>query len=148
MTAADLPDVILTTLAPEDRYAYLVGLVRVETAILIGRTDPGVVLAGTAFADLGLTSVQAAVLPRRLARLTGIPLPAGLVADHPTPAAAAALIHDELFGDPLPDLLATIDALRSTAGRLGAGGRGRLVARLHDLLTDLDDTRHGPREAT
>lgn len=79
---------------PGERRAALVDLVCAETTAIRGTaTDPG-----TAFADLGLTSMDAMSLWHRLSLRTGLRLPATLVWDHPTPAAVAAHLDTRLQG--------------------------------------------------
>ncbi|MEV8428836.1 type I polyketide synthase [Streptomyces chartreusis] len=79
---------------PGERRAALTDLVRTETAAIRGTSaDPG-----TAFADLGLTSMDAMTLWHRLSLRTGLRLPATLVWDHPNPAAVAAYLDTRLHG--------------------------------------------------
>ncbi|MFF7981112.1 SDR family NAD(P)-dependent oxidoreductase [Streptomyces sp. NPDC007901] len=79
---------------PGERRAALTDLVCTETAAIRGTAaDPG-----TAFADLGLTSMDAMTLWHRLGTRTGLRLPATLVWDHPTPAAVAAHLDHRLHG--------------------------------------------------
>ncbi|SDP31777.1 Acyl transferase domain-containing protein [Streptomyces sp. cf386] len=79
---------------PGERRAALTDLVCEETATIRGTAaDPG-----TAFADLGLTSMDAMSLWHRLSLRTGLRLPATLVWDHPTPAAVAAHLDARLHG--------------------------------------------------
>ena len=136
------PDPILRSLAPEDRRAYLVGLVRAETAILLGGLGPEDVPAGVTFDDLGLTRPEAIELRDQLAVVCGIELPPYLVRDHPRPDAVAALIYGELFGDRLDRLLVTIESLERAAARLSADERATVATRLRGFLTRL---RAGPR---
>nr|WP_252981115.1 type I polyketide synthase [Streptomyces chartreusis] len=79
---------------PGERRAALTDLVCTETAAIRGSSaDPG-----TAFADLGLTSMDAMTLWHRLSLRTGLQLPATLVWDHPDPAAVAAYLDTRLHG--------------------------------------------------
>ncbi|MGW4869613.1 type I polyketide synthase [Streptomyces chartreusis] len=79
---------------PGERRAALTDLVCTETAAIRGSSaDPG-----TAFADLGLTSMDAMTLWHRLSLRTGLRLPATLVWDHPDPAAVAAHLDTRLHG--------------------------------------------------
>ncbi|MGW4173481.1 SDR family NAD(P)-dependent oxidoreductase [Streptomyces chartreusis] len=79
---------------PGERRAALTDLVCAETAAIRGTSaDPG-----TAFADLGLTSMDAMTLWHRLSLRTGLQLPATLVWDHPDPAAVAAHLDTRLHG--------------------------------------------------
>ncbi|MFE4994921.1 SDR family NAD(P)-dependent oxidoreductase [Streptomyces mirabilis] len=54
------------------------------------------------FTAQGLTSLGGVLLRDRLGTATGLDLPATLVFDHPTPAAAAVLVRDALLGDRRP----------------------------------------------
>ncbi|MER6377070.1 beta-ketoacyl synthase N-terminal-like domain-containing protein [Streptomyces mirabilis] len=54
------------------------------------------------FTAQGLTSLGGVLLRDRLGTATGLDLPATLVFDHPTPAAAAVLVRDALHGDRRP----------------------------------------------
>ncbi|MFF7468838.1 SDR family NAD(P)-dependent oxidoreductase [Streptomyces sp. NPDC008092] len=79
---------------PGERRAALTDLVCAETAAIRGgAADPG-----TAFADLGLASMDAMTLWHRLTVHTGLRLPATLVWDHPNPAAVAAHLDALLHG--------------------------------------------------
>jgi hypothetical protein len=136
------PDPILRSLAPEDRRAYLVGLVRAETAILLGVFEPEAVPAGATFDDLGLTRAEASELRDRLAVVCGTDLPRDLVRDHSRPDAVAALIYGELFGEPVDRLLVMIDSLERTAARLGADERATVAARVRSLLARFGTDQH------
>ncbi|MER7188441.1 type I polyketide synthase, partial [Streptomyces hyaluromycini] len=108
----------LAARTPGERLAALTDLVCTETAAIRGTpADPG-----TAFADLGLTSMDAMTLWHRLGTRTGLRLPATLVWDHPSPAAIAAHLDALLHGTtgPVPAGVAGA-ALAGTAGLASAG---------------------------
>ncbi|MFC9953922.1 type I polyketide synthase, partial [Streptomyces prasinus] len=65
----------------------LVDLVRRETATVLGYPEP--VEAERPFKDLGVDSLTALQVRKRVADAVGLPLPATLVFDHPTPTAVA-----------------------------------------------------------
>ncbi|MBW8481276.1 AMP-binding protein, partial [Actinomadura parmotrematis] len=81
-----------------DRDRLLTGLVRAEVTGLLG--DRGDLPADTAFSDLGLTSATAVALRDRLTAATGLPLPATLAFDHPTPGAVARHLRSLLLAEP------------------------------------------------
>ncbi|MFC8516424.1 SDR family NAD(P)-dependent oxidoreductase [Streptomyces sp. NPDC057257] len=83
---------------PGERRAALTDLVCAEVSAIRGSAAD----AGTAFADLGLSSMDAMTLWHRLSLRTGLRLPATLVWDHPTPAAVAAHLDTRLHGTPAP----------------------------------------------
>ena len=86
----------LRNLSGEDLTTALEALVRDEVAAELGRTDPATVDVRSAFTDQGLDSVSSIQLRTRLVAATGIPMPATVVFDHPTPAALAAWLADRL----------------------------------------------------
>ncbi|MFJ9561415.1 SDR family NAD(P)-dependent oxidoreductase [Streptomyces fuscichromogenes] len=88
----------LAARTPGERRAALTDLVCAETAAIRG-TAAG---PDTAFADLGLTSMDAMTLWQRLGTRTGLRLPATLVWDHPSPAAVAAHLDALLHGSAGP----------------------------------------------
>ncbi|MER5942381.1 type I polyketide synthase [Streptomyces sp. NPDC001928] len=89
---------LLADRTPGERLAALTDLVCAEASAIRGSAaEPG-----TAFADLGLTSMDAMTLWHRLGLRTGLRLPATLVWDHPTPAAVATHLDTELHGSAVP----------------------------------------------
>ncbi|MCS0603126.1 type I polyketide synthase [Streptomyces sp. LP11] len=94
----DLPP--LADRTPGERRAALTALVCEETAALHGA--PAEPEPGVAFADLGLTSMDAMTLWHRLGLRTGLRLPATLVWDHPNPAAVAAYLDTRLHAKAVP----------------------------------------------
>ncbi|MBX7268175.1 SDR family NAD(P)-dependent oxidoreductase [Micromonospora sp. Llam7] len=72
-------------------------LVQEETAAVLG-VDAATLPADRSFRDLGFDSVSAVRLRDRIAARAGLPLPATVIFDHPTPADLAASIHASLTG--------------------------------------------------
>ncbi|MFJ9693753.1 beta-ketoacyl synthase N-terminal-like domain-containing protein [Kitasatospora sp. NPDC101183] len=102
----------LAVLPVAERQATLLDLVRREAATVLGVGGPEGVGVQQVFKELGLDSLMAVELRRRLAAETGLTLPSTLAFDYPTPTAIAGLILDRL------DLSAK--AVRTPA-RLAAG---------------------------
>ncbi|WP_395372753.1 SDR family NAD(P)-dependent oxidoreductase [Streptomyces tubercidicus] len=104
----------LAALAPEERHAQILDLVRTETAAVLGHSSAGRVDADRAFGDLGLDSLTSLELRNALGRRTGLRLSATLVFDHPTPAAVATYLLAELLGTAQESQASGADA--ATAG--------------------------------
>ncbi|WP_274912457.1 type I polyketide synthase [Streptomyces sp. WZ-12] len=76
----------------------LLEVVRGQVATVLGYATPEAVRENQAFTDVGFDSVTAVELRNRIKEAVGLPLPATLVFDYPTPGALARHLRDELAG--------------------------------------------------
>uniref|UniRef100_UPI0039F5DCDB SDR family NAD(P)-dependent oxidoreductase n=1 Tax=Streptomyces sp. KLOTTS4A1 TaxID=3390996 RepID=UPI0039F5DCDB len=86
----------LAELPGPEQVFVLQDLVRDHAAAVLGLTGPGEVRPDRAFRKLGFDSLTAVDLRNRIARATGLRLPAALVFDHPTPSALARFLLSKL----------------------------------------------------
>ncbi|MGW3962243.1 SDR family NAD(P)-dependent oxidoreductase [Amycolatopsis sp. NPDC005003] len=86
----------LAGLAPAEREAALVELVRGQVAVVLGYDGPEAVRPDTAFKDTGFDSLTSVELRNRLREATGLKLPATLVFDYPNPLAVARFLGARL----------------------------------------------------
>ncbi|MDX3550127.1 SDR family NAD(P)-dependent oxidoreductase, partial [Streptomyces europaeiscabiei] len=86
----------LAALSPDQRRESLTLLVRSAAASVLGLPDEGAVSAQQVLRDLGLDSLMAVELRRRISRETEVSLPATLAFDHPTPAAMAEYLLERM----------------------------------------------------
>ncbi|MFG2979370.1 SDR family NAD(P)-dependent oxidoreductase [Streptomyces sp. NPDC048331] len=133
---------------PEDRRTDLVTeLVLREVAAVLGLTSTGSLSPQEVLKGLGLDSLMAVELRRRLAAESGVSLPATLAFDHPTPEHISRLILSRLDlsaptppgsgaggGDAAPSDTSGLDALE-----IGAfGGEGTDERSVDDINAELD----------
>ncbi|NYV77361.1 beta-ketoacyl reductase, partial [Streptomyces sp. UH6] len=93
----------LVELSVPEREFTLLELVRDHAAAVLGLDGPGEVRPDRAFRKLGFDSLTAVDLRNRVARATGLKLPAALVFDHPTPAVLARFLLGRLDLPPVAD---------------------------------------------
>ncbi|MFI6985133.1 type I polyketide synthase [Embleya sp. NPDC050154] len=89
----------LAAAPPADRPALALDAVRAQVAQVLGHASARTVDVDRAFRDLGFDSLTAVELRDRLSVLIGFPLAVTTVFDHPTSAALAAHLCDELAGE-------------------------------------------------
>ncbi|WP_157126513.1 type I polyketide synthase, partial [Nocardia mikamii] len=133
---ADTPD--------HERPAVLVEIVRGQVAAILGHDHANAVDVDKAFNELGFDSVTAVEFRNVLKTVTGLPLPATLVFDYPTPQALAAHLVEMLTEDDSsePDTVPENEirqAIRTIPlSRLRAAG---LLDTLMELARDGDTSR-------
>jgi aryl carrier-like protein len=91
----------LTAMDRSDRDRYLLDLVRLHVATVLGSSDPRSVDPDKGFLDLGLDSLAVLELRNRLAKVTGQRLSATLVFEYPTAVLLARFLMVELVGEPV-----------------------------------------------
>ncbi|MFC4515447.1 type I polyketide synthase [Streptomyces ehimensis] len=142
----------LAALSPLERGRVLTDLVRAQVAQVLGHSDANGVTADRAFSDLGFDSLTAVELRNLLNKATGLRLPTTLVFDHPSPAALAAHLQDQLVIEevsPAEPVLAGLDGLRAaieSAAATGEDDRARIAARLRELLEAAEAAGGEPAE--
>ncbi len=132
----------LTALPEAERREALLGTVLREIAAVLGGKGGGTLSPRQVLKELGLDSLMAVELRRRLAAETGLTLPATLAFDYPTPEAIASLLLDRLGLTGPAAVTATEDeqppaeALAWALERLSADQiqRAGLLDRLLDLV--------------
>jgi mycoketide-CoA synthase len=89
----------LAAQTPEQQLDTVTALVSTATATVLAHPDPAALDTDQAFKNLGVDSLTALELRNALTQSTGLTLPATLIFDHPTPAALARHLREQLSGN-------------------------------------------------
>jgi acyl transferase domain-containing protein/acyl-CoA synthetase (AMP-forming)/AMP-acid ligase II/acyl carrier protein len=107
----------LRRVPPDERAGILLAFVLQETAGVL-RSEPGQIAPRRGFFDQGMDSLLAMELKRRIESALGVPLPATVTFDHPTPDALAQFLLERSADAPVPP--ATGRGRRAEAPRTGS----------------------------
>ncbi|WP_431952958.1 SDR family NAD(P)-dependent oxidoreductase [Nocardia lijiangensis] len=88
----------LSSTPVSERFDVLLEIVRGQIATVLGHENTNAVAADRAFTELGFDSITAVEFRNALKAATGLPLPATLVFDYPSPQALARYLADEIAG--------------------------------------------------
>ncbi|MEV5481818.1 type I polyketide synthase, partial [Streptomyces sioyaensis] len=104
LTPADALRSRLAPLSQDERRTALLELVRTQAALVLGHPGPEAIEPTRDFRGLGVDSLTAVELRNHLQAATGLPLPATLVFDYPSPLVVARHLEGELSdGDETAD---------------------------------------------
>ncbi|MFD0363634.1 SDR family NAD(P)-dependent oxidoreductase [Nocardia sp. GCM10030253] len=132
----------LIGLGPADQDRVIVEAIRAQAAAVLGHQSPDAIDVERPFQELGFDSLGVMEFRNRVKSAVGINLGTTVVFDHPTPAALAAYIRQEIA--PADDAPARIKSeveslARSCAGaELDPDDRRDIATRLRAVLRELD----------
>ncbi|BBX96735.1 hypothetical protein MLAC_20290 [Mycobacterium lacus] len=145
--ATTSPDGLATQLAghtPQHQLATLTTTVINATAAVLAHPDAATLDPDLPFKNLGIDSLTALELRNTLTRHTGLPLPATLVFDHPTPTAIAQHLMSLLTdaATPTPASIDHVKQIQELVASIPAErlARANVLAVLQRLMLDDADT--------
>jgi acyl transferase domain-containing protein/acyl carrier protein len=131
----------LSGMAGTEQQALVLDLVRAEVAAVLGFRDRAAVDAQRPFQELGFDSLTAVELRNRLGAVSGVPLPATVVFDRPTPSALtdyllARVAPDSTIGSQ-PPVMAELDKLEEVLSAVSGddSDRATITIRLQTILS-------------
>nr|CUW01174.1 Type I polyketide synthase [Streptomyces caniferus] len=98
VTPADALRSRLSPLSQDERRTAVLELVRTQAALVLGHPGPEAIEPTRDFRGLGVDSLTAVELRNQLQAATGLPMPATLVFDHPSPLRVAHHLEGEFSG--------------------------------------------------
>ncbi len=133
----------------DDREGAVLDVVRAQIAVVLGHSSPEAIDPARKFKELGFDSLSAVELRNRLAQISGMRLPSTLIFDHPSPAAVAVALLEQLAPQPAAQADAAEAEIRHVLASIsleqlrGAGLLDRLL-RLADTNGDEPPPGDGP----
>ncbi|GAB2563311.1 type I polyketide synthase [Nocardia heshunensis] len=129
--------------SPEEQKRVLLGVIGVHAAAVLGHTGDGTLEPDKPFSAIGFDSLGVMEFRNRLKSAAGVQLSATAMFDHPTPAALAEFLRQELVpADAAARALAAeVDSLTRSfaAAELTSSERSGLAEKVSALLRKLED---------
>ncbi|MFY1679863.1 type I polyketide synthase [Streptomyces sp. WMMC905] len=126
----------LSALPEDERTATVLDLVRTQAAAVLGHPGVDSISVDKAFRDQGFDSLTAVEMRDRIRAATGLPVPSGLVFDHPTPRAVAEHLLS-LLAAPTGSALTELHRLEEALPSAPAADQDAVRERLEKLLASL-----------